>query len=278
MLKTYIQYLLPQRLITSCAGYLAKSRQDWLKNILIRRFIQRYQVDLSPAVQTDPLAYPSFSDFFTRRLKPELRPIAAGNDTLACPVDGCISQIGSIRQNQLLQAKNYYFDLETLLGNDINIAQTFCNGSYATFYLGPRDYHRVHMPLSGRLQKTIFVPGKLFSVNRMAADLIPGLYSRNERLVCLFDTDAGPMAVILVGAMIVGSIETVWTGHPVRAAKLTESIPARSVQIDKGGELGQFNLGSTVILLFAPNQIKWAQNLGANDTVQFGQFLGKINK
>jgi len=279
MLKVYIQYFLPKRLLTTLAGWIAESRNPRLKNYAIRNFIRRYNVDMSLARIEDPEEYETFNSFFIRKLKPELRPITKGENDIACPADGTIAQIGQIKQNQLLQAKNFYFDLETLLGNDTQLAETFYDGSFATLYLAPHNYHRVHMPLDGKLEKVIYVPGKLFSVNRMTSDIIPRLYSRNERLICLFDTVAGPMAVIFVGAMIVGSIQTIWMDKPVSTQQSSHIKPdSRPIHIARGAELGQFKLGSTVIVLFRQNQVEWSNSLNSTSAVQFGQFLGKIKE
>ncbi|VVC76808.1 Phosphatidylserine decarboxylase proenzyme [Aquicella siphonis] len=275
-ISVYIQYLLPHHLITAIMGWLARIRIEWLKNWMIKRFIRKYQVDMTTALIENPDAYPDFNSFFTRRLKPELRPIAARSGEIACPVDGCIAQIGQIHKNQLLQAKGFYFDLETLLGEDSRLASAFYDGTFATLYLAPRDYHRVHSPFSGRLVQSIYLPGKLFSVNRMTSELIPQLYSRNERLVMLFDTAAGPMALIMVGAMIVGNIQTVWMNQPVRTRHRQIVSPSSEIQFQTGDELGHFKLGSTVILLFGKNRVAWEPLLHPHSTVLFGQLLGNM--
>ena len=277
--SVYAQYLLPQHLLTSLMGCVAESQHPWFKNRLIHRFIKTYKVDMSEAAIENPEAYPTFNNFFIRQLKPGLRPIVQEVQAIASPADGTIAQIGQIHKNQLLQAKNFYFDLDTLLGGDSELTSTFYNGSFATLYLAPHNYHRVHMPLSGRLEKTIYVPGKLFSVNRITSSIIPQLYARNERLIALFATPAGPMAVILVGAIIVGSIQTVWMQQPMRTKRIiTEIFSNKSdkIELNKGDELGHFQLGSTVILLFAQNKITWAPALTSTATIKFGQFLGKI--
>lgn len=273
-----IQYVLPKQLLTILLGYLAESHQTWLKNWLIRRFITSFHVDMSSACIENPSEYPTFNHFFIRQLKPSLRPLCPGENEIACPVDGTIAQIGGIHQNQLLQAKDMYFDLDTLLGNDTELATFFYDGLFTTLYLAPHNYHRVHMPLAGRLVKTRYIPGKLFSVNRMTSELIPQLYSRNERLICLFDSDAGPMAIIFVGAMIVGSIQTAWMNHPVRAKKIQADTCTKPFHLDKGAELGHFKIGSTVILLYGKNRINWSPTLQSGSTVLFGQALGKIFK
>jgi phosphatidylserine decarboxylase len=257
------QYLIPQHALTRFAGWVAECRWPWLKNRLIYWFIKRYSVDMSAALIESPEAYSNFNSFFTRQLKPELRPIVAGNHQLASPSDSSISQIGKIHHHTLVQAKGFDFDLLSLLGGKKEIADLFYDGSFATLYLSPKDYHRVHMPFSGKLRETIYIPGQLFSVNNQTAASVPKLFARNERLVCLFDTAAGPMAVIMVGAMIVGSINTVWQNNT-----------DKEVHLNKGEELGHFKLGSTVILLFAKNKIDWAPGLQKDTIVHMGQLLG----
>ncbi len=275
-MSVYIQYVLPQHLFSSLMGWLAEIRIPWLKNYFIYRFIKTYQVDMSLAQEENPTHYPTFNSFFIRQLKPKLRPIASGKHEIACPVDGTIAQIGQIRKNQLLQAKQFYFDLDTLLGGDTQLAKNFYDGSFATHYLAPYNYHRVHMPLSGKLEKTIYVPGKLFSVNVMTSELIPHLYSRNERLICLFSTDAGPMAVILVGALNVGNIQTVWMDTPHRS-QLSITTYSQDIFLPTGAELGYFKLGSTVILLFGKDKIAWHPTFTSGSSAQFGQLIGHIS-
>jgi phosphatidylserine decarboxylase len=276
--SAYTQYVIPKHLLTNLMGCLAESRDPWLKNLLIQQFIKHYNVDMTEAAIENPEAYPTFNDFFIRKLKPDLRPVVEGPHAMASPVDGTIAQIGQIRKNQLLQAKHFYFDLETLLGCDTQLAHAFYDGSYTTLYLAPHDYHRVHMPLTGCLEKTIYVPGKLFSVNRITSEVIPHLYARNERLISIWNTDAGPMAVILVGAMLVGSIHPVWMRQPIRAKQIMTETFSNKMELAKGDELGYFKLGSTVILLFAPNKISWVPSLTAKSIIKFGQFLGNILK
>lgn len=276
-IKTYAQYCMPQQLLTLLMGKLAEIRNPRFKRWMIQRFIQTYKVDMSLALEENIENYPTFNDFFIRQLKPELRPITPERDAIASPVDGTIAQIGYIKHNQLLQVKEFYFDLETLVGQDSSLAQTFYDGSFVTLYLAPHDYHRVHMPIQGSLEKTIYVPGKLFSVNRISSELIPNLYSRNERLISVFATQAGPMAVIMVGAMIVGSISTAWEQKIKRDQKGRVQTFDHPITLDKGEEIGYFSLGSTVILLFAKDRIKWAPHLKPATPIQFGQFLGNFS-
>lgn len=277
-LFVFLQSLLPQHLLSQLAGWVANSRNHWIKNRFIHWFMERYQIDLSEAVIEAPEAYATFNDFFTRALKPETRPIAADSNAIACPVDGTIAQIGYVHENHLLQVKDHYFNLEALLGGDNQLAEAFYDGAFATFYLAPNNYHRIHMPLKGRLTKTLFIPGKLFSVNRITTDLVPDLYARNERLVTVFDTAAGPMAVILVGAMIVGSMQTNWMQRPIKSRQIQINTPNRTIELEKGAELGQFKLGSTVICLFGKDKIEWIENASFHQPVKFGQNLGNLIK
>jgi phosphatidylserine decarboxylase len=271
-----MQYLVPQRLLSCFAGVLCECRWRWWKNWQINFLIRRYGADLKSAQLEDIEAYPTFNSFFTRYLKPELRPIVQGAQQIACPVDGSISQIGSIQQDQLFQAKGFYFSLSTLLGGSEIWTKIFIGGQFATLYLAPKDYHRVHMPFTGVLRETIYIPGKLFSVNTLTAQSISQLFSKNERLVCLFDTAAGPMAVILVGAMLVSSIRTVWSIDRTVASKIikNEIYPEPTISLERGAELGHFRMGSTVIVLFAKDGMQWAEELQPSSVVQMGQLLG----
>lgn len=276
-----LQYLLPQHLLSRVVGKLAESRR--FKNPLIKAFIKRYKVDLSEALLQDPEKFETFNAFFTRALKGSARPIAGGSNDIVCPADGAISQLGNIVDNKLFQVKGRHFNLQALLGGDEEMATLFQEGSFATVYLSPRDYHRVHMPLGGRLQKTVYVPGKLFSVNKTTAAAVPDLFARNERFVCLFQTDAGPMAVILVGAMIVAGIECVWSGHvcpgsgtrTIRNTDYSNHNPP--IQFASGAEMGRFKLGSTAIVLFAHGAINWEPELNADSAVRMGQLFGTMN-
>jgi phosphatidylserine decarboxylase len=267
--KVLPQYLVPQHAFTRLLGWMCESRWSWLKSWMINTFIRRYNVDMKAAIIENPDDYPTFNEFFTRHLKPELRPIVSGPDQIACPVDGQISQIGKIDNDTIFQAKGFDYSLNTLLGGDITRAKPFLNGNFATIYLSPKDYHRIHMPISGTLRETIHIPGSLFSVNTLTTATVPNLFARNERLVCLFDTEAGPMAVILVGAMLVGSIHTAWD-NPARTKTITKKTHS-NIHLDKGAELGYFQLGSTVIMLFAENKIKWEPNQIAGTDVRMGE-------
>lgn len=235
---------------------------------------------MQEAIEPNPLAYPTYNDFFGRQLKPECRPIDTDPDSIVSPADGSIAQIGKIAKEKILQAKNHNYSLSTLLGNDKNLAATFINGSFATIYLAPKDYHRVHMPLAGKLTAMMHVPGKLFSVSPKTADNIPDLFARNERVITVFNTEFGPMAVILVGAMIVGSIETVWHGvitPPHRAGIRKWEYGQQNIHLAKGDELGRFKLGSTVILLLPKGLSTWNGELKKDSTIQMGRKLGEIS-
>ncbi len=236
-----------------------------------------YDVDMNEAAQENIENYESFNEFFTRKLKPETRPIDNEDSAIISPADGRISQLGPITGGTLFQAKGKDFLCKDLLANDENLAKSFHNGHFATIYLSPRDYHRVHMPLSGTLKKIIFVPGKLFSVNNSTAENISNLYAKNERAICTFETNIGLVAVVFVGAMIVASIETRWTGIIKSKEIITLENFLKDMDIQKGNEIGQFKLGSTIILLFQNNSIAWDNELAANQSVRMGQRLGSTN-
>lgn len=268
------QYPLPQHLISRLIGYLARCRNPWVKNTFIERFIRAFDVDMSQALEPDPRAYPCFNDFFTRALRADARPIG---DELVSPTDGYLSQSGRIERGTLVQAKGQHYSLTTLLGGDADQATPFRDGSFATVYLSPSDYHRVHMPLDGTLRETVYVPGRLFSVNLATADHVPGLFARNERLVCFFDTPHGPMAMVLVGAMIVAAIETVWAGQITpKSGEIQTTRFDAPIRLAKGEEMGRFKLGSTVILCFA-DPVAFRQDLHVDGSfVRMGQSLGEF--
>lgn len=275
-----LQYSIPHHSLSRLIGRLAECEAPWFKNRLVTWFAKRYQVDMSLAAQEDLTAFKNFNDFFTRELKPDARPIDDNPDSVVCPADGVISQIGSIKHGRIFQAKGHSFSANELLGGDSERSKEFKNGTFCTVYLSPKDYHRVHMPVSGTLREMIYVPGRLFSVNQTTAENVPELFARNERVVCIFDTDNGPMAVVLVGAMIVASIETVWAGlitPPTRELRAFSYRPEdrQPITLQKGDELGRFKLGSTAILLFAENKVDWLEEMKANCAVQMGQALGQ---
>lgn len=273
------QYLLPHHLLSRLIGCAAECRAAWFKNRLINWFIKQYQVNMSEAQIEDPAAFEHFNAFFTRALKDGARPLDNTADAVLCPADGAISQLGRIEHGRIFQAKGHSFSVVELLGGNTQLASPFMGGEFATVYLSPKDYHRVHMPLAGTLKQMVYVPGRLFSVNQTTAENVPELFARNERVVCLFDTERGPMAVVLVGAMIVASVETVWAGlvtPPKRELKTFDYDEAARapITLEKGAELGRFKLGSTAIVLFGPEQVKWAQSLAAGSSVQMGQLMG----
>jgi phosphatidylserine decarboxylase len=273
------QYLLPHHLLSRLIGLAAGCRIGWFKSRLIAWFARRYQVDMSQALVEDLGNYEHFNAFFTRALKDGARPLDPTPGAILCPADGAVSQLGPIDSGRIFQAKGHSFSVLELLGGDIQRAAPFMGGDFATVYLSPKDYHRVHMPLAGTLTEMVYVPGRLFSVNQTTAENVPELFARNERVVCLFDTERGPMAVVLVGAMIVASIETVWAGlvtPPRRELKTTryDEAARAPIHLEKGAELGRFKLGSTAIVLFGPQQVDWAQGIGAGSPVCMGQTLG----
>lgn len=279
-LLTLIQYFVPQHLLSRCVGWIAESRADWIKNTFIGHFAQRYQVDMSEAVEENALAYENFNAFFTRALKDGARPIDADTTSIVCPADGAISQLGPINGDAVFQAKGHYYSLNELLGGNAERAKPFLNGIFATVYLSPKDYHRVHMPFTGTLREMIHVPGDLFSVNTRTAENVPRLFARNERVVAIFDTEIGPMAVVLVGAMIVASIETVWAGIVAPARRQVRVTDYRGntrppIVLEKGAELGRFRLGSTAIVCFGPGAAEWLPEFRDGTPTRIGERLGQ---
>ncbi|HRF45003.1 MAG TPA: archaetidylserine decarboxylase [Candidatus Competibacteraceae bacterium] len=280
-LRNMPQYLLPQRLLTRLIYWAARIRTPWFKDTLIRLFVRHFRVNLLEALEPDLHAYPDFNAFFTRALKPGARPFVPSDRVVCCPVDGAVSQAGTADADTLLQAKGRTFSLTGLLGGDAERAQPFQGGTFATLYLSPRDYHRIHMPLTGQLREMVHIPGKLYSVSPLTTRMVPRLFARNERVVTLFDTPAGPMALVLVGAINVASIETVWAGAitpPLGTTIRHWNYPLQgdgAVRLDKGAEMGRFNMGSTVILLFGPGAVRWDREMQPDATVRMGQRLGK---
>ncbi len=277
------QYPLPHHLLSRLIYKTTRIEARPVKNALIRAAIRHFNIDMSLAAEQEIDTYPHFNSFFTRALRPGARPICQGPDEIACPVDGAISQLGEITHGRIFQAKGHDYSLEALLGGYRHLRDEFDGGRFATIYLSPRDYHRIHMPLTGKLREVIYIPGRLFSVNAATTRAIPGLFARNERLVAIFDTEAGPMAVILVAAIFVAGIETVWSGnfgdemfrkfqHWNHAAD--SHLP--QVTLNKGEEIGRFNMGSTVILLFGKERMAWLDSARAGNTVQMGEKLGLL--
>ena len=270
------QYLLPKKALTYFAGWVATRRWGSLTTRLIAWFVQRYQVNMAEAANPDLASYACFNDFFTRALRADARPLAAS--TWVCPVDGAISQFGAIAHDQIFQAKGHSYSSTALVGGDAALAAQFDNGAFATIYLSPRDYHRIHMPCDGRLTRMIYVPGDLFSVNPTTARGVPGLFARNERVVCVFDTDHGPMVLTLVGATIVGSMATVWHGvvNPPRLPQVTEwHYDEGAVTLRQGDEMGRFLLGSTVVLLWPRGTLGWNPEWQPGAPVRLGEAMGR---
>ncbi|MGM0536338.1 MAG: archaetidylserine decarboxylase [Pseudomonadota bacterium] len=274
-LFSLIQYPVPHHLLSRLVGRLADCRQPWLKNACIRAFIRQFRVDMDEAAEPDPTAYATFNDFFTRVLKEDARPLGEG---LTSPADGTLSQFGAIEAGQLLQAKGHRFSMMEMLGNDGEAARRYLGGSFATVYLSPSDYHRVHMPLSGTLTEMVYVPGRLFSVNAATTEHVPNLFARNERLVCHFDTEHGPMVVVLVGAMIVAAIETVWAGQITPLSGEVQRVRFDTpVRLEKGQEMGRFKLGSTVVMAFS-EPVTFTDDLAPRAKVRMGQSLGQLSR
>ena len=272
-----LQYALPHRFLSRIMFYLTRSEWRWVKNTFIRQIVKRYQVDMSDALEPDLAAYPSFNAFFTRALRPGARPITAGADLLLCPADGAISQAGAVTEGRIVQAKGMDYSAAELLG-DSELAKTFVNGSFATVYLSPRDYHRLHMPVTGKLLRTLHVPGRLFSVATWTAESIPRLFARNERLVCIFETEHGLVALVLVGAIFVSSIDTVWGGTvtPPYAQKIVEALFDGGPSLMAGAEMGRFNMGSTAIVL-TEKPIQFDVDIAAAAPVKMGRSLGRFS-
>lgn len=269
------QYLLPKQALTALAGRLAGARAGTLTTAVIRWFIRRYGVNMAEAAEHDVSRYATFNDFFTRALRPGARPLASSD--LTCPVDGAISQLGTIDGEQLLQAKGQVYSTWALLGGDRALAAAFTNGTFATLYLSPRDYHRIHMPCDGRITRMIHVPGDLFSVNPVTARGVPALFARNERVVCLFEGARGPFVMVLVGATIVGSMATVWHGvvNPPRPGSVREwRYDEPGVVLRKGDEMGRFLLGSTVVMLFPAGCMTFVPEWSAERPVRLGESMG----
>jgi len=273
-----MQYLLPQHLLSALMYRLTRLSWRPLRVFLIRAFVRHFRVDMGQALEPDLAVYPSFNAFFTRAIRPEVRPLPPEAEALTCPADGALSQFGAIVAGRLFQAKGLDYRLEELVG-DPDWATRFAGGTFATIYLSPRDYHRVHMPATGQLSAMIHVPGRLFSVNQATSRLVPRLFARNERVVCLFEAETGPFALILVGAIFVGSMETVWAGEITPARGLS---PRRHYEgaeapcLARGAEMGRFNMGSTVILLFPAGQVTWEAGLVPGMRLRMGQRLGRL--
>lgn len=275
-LLAYPFYVLPHHAISWCMYKLARVRWRPLKNFSIYVYTKLNAVNMDEAITTDKYAYANLNAFFTRALKPERRPFTQDTQAWLCPVDGAVSQAGSIENGRIFQAKGIDYSLLELVGGDENMAQVFQQGRFSTLYLSPKDYHRIHMPQAGRLKRMIYIPGRLFSVATHTVNVIPRLFARNERCVCLFETDDGPMAMILVGAINVSAIETIWHGLVTSIAKTIMRVDYKQddVKLQRGDEMGRFNLGSTVIVL-ATEKFEWDSDIIAGAEIKLGQRLGK---
>ncbi len=277
-----LQHVLPQHLATAAIHWLARVENALVRKALIRGFLRLYpQVDLGEAARTEVAQYRSFNDFFTRELRPGARPIDAATDAIVSPVDGRVSQAGAIDGQQLLQAKGHGYTAEALLGSAARAA-AFRGGQFATIYLAPFNYHRIHMPLAGTLREAVHIPGALYSVNQVTAENVPGLFARNERVVCVFDTPAGPLAMVLVGALFVGSMSLAWQAGEITPANPRPRFPtpvpppSPAPQLARGQEMGRFNMGSTVILLLPPGMAEWSETLVPGRALRLGERIGAL--
>lgn len=277
-LTTLPQYILPHHFLSKLMSKFTHSEIKVWKNLMISQIIKFYEVDISEANEQDINNFASFNHFFTRELKPGIRPITSDNNAISCPADGEVSQAGLIEHGKIFQAKGKSFSAIDLLGGNAERAKPFEDGSFTTIYLSPKDYHRLHMPFKGTLTEMIHIPGRLFSVNNATANSVNGLFARNERVACLFDTELGPMALILVGAIFVSSVETTWHGivtppsiESVRSWQYQEDAPV----IEKGEEMGRFNMGSTIIVLFGKDRVEWEADFKAGKKVKLGEMIAK---
>jgi len=276
-----LQHLLPQHGISRMVLAATRSRAPAFKNALIRLFVRGFDPDMKDAVETEPTAYASFNEFFTRALRAGTRPVDSDPRAIVSPVDGTVSEAGELTADRLMQAKGHEYSLRALLAGNAAWERTFLGGTFATIYLAPYNYHRIHMPLAGELRESFYVPGRLFSVNRTTAQLVPGLFSRNERVFCGFDSGGMPWANILVGALNVGSMATVWHGDVTpRKVREVTALPVGDVlapaTLGKGDEMARFNMGSTVILLFPPGAVRWDGRLAAGNTLRMGERIGTL--
>jgi phosphatidylserine decarboxylase len=277
-----LQYLLPHRALSRLVYWATRRTWKPWKDFLIARVLHSYRVDMREALVEDAFAYPTFNAFFTRALKADARPLPDDPQAIACPADGRISQLGAIDSDggRIFQAKGFDFSAAELLGDE-TAAEPYRGGRFVTIYLSPRDYHRVHMPLAGTLRETLHIPGRLFSVAPFSVEAIPRLFARNERMVCHFSGDHGPFAVVMVGAMLVSSVETVWSGleiPPYARAPTRKDWRDRQIRLERGAELGRFNMGSTVIVLAPPGLVQWQPGLGHEVPVRVRQALGLTGK
>jgi phosphatidylserine decarboxylase len=278
-----LQHIIPQHFLSKMMWRLTRCEYKWLLKLILPLFIRLFKVNMKEAKNPDWKSYSSFNNFFTRELNDDAREVSAEQNTIVSPVDGAISQLGKINADLIFQAKGHAYSLTQLVGDREDLGETFKDGEFNTIYLSPKDYHRIHMPVDGTLKEMIHVPGQLFSVSPTTVENVPALFARNERVICLFDTPAGPMAMILVGAIFVGSIETIWHGEvtpptrkDIRNWKYDDQSSNESVTIKKGEEMGRFNMGSTVILLYANKHMDWEKELKTENKVQLGEVIGNI--
>ena len=281
-IKALPQYLMPGHLVSRFTHAFTRVRAPWIKNRFTTWFIGHFNVNMDEALESDPHAYEHFNAFFTRELKPGVRPIVDTPEGIACPVDGAVSQACPITDGLIFQAKGHDYSLVQLLGGSEERAAPFQGGNFTTIYLSPKDYHRIHMPVTGTLREMVHVPGRLFSVNPATTRVIPGLFARNERVVAIFDTELGPMAMVNVGAVNVGSIETVWAGEVTppagRVVRSWHYEGDEAITLQRGEEMGRFNMGSTVILVFGPDVVEWAEAIQPSAPVRLGQLLATVKK
>jgi phosphatidylserine decarboxylase len=278
-IKVLPQYALPQHTLSKLMSYITHSENKALKNWCINTVIKHYGVNMAEALEENPEVFKSFNHFFTRELKPEVRLLTTEENAIACPADGSVSQAGNITDGDIFQAKGMSFSTVDLLGGDFERAKPFADGVFATIYLSPKDYHRLHMPLTGTLREMVHIPGKLFSVNTTTTRSVPGLFARNERVAAIFDTETGPMALVLVGAIFVSSIETVWYGvvtPPTAPSVQTWHYDDKPITLKKGEEMGRFNMGSTIIILFGKDKVQWESEFKADQLVNLGEMMGRI--
>ncbi len=282
--KLAFQYALPKHGVSKLVGYLAKAKLGFVTTFFVKSFIKAYDINMDEAKHSDPKHFDTFNEFFTRELAPGVRTIVDGEHEVAHPVDGAVSQAGTIETDKLVQAKNHYYTTLELLGGYEDLSAKFVDGDFACIYLAPSDYHRLHMPVDGTLTDMVYVPGDAFSVNPLTAQNVPNLFARNERVVAMFDTKIGPMAMVLVGATIVRSIETVWAGEitPPRGKDVTRwdypSEGEKSVHLKKGEEMGRFKLGSTVVCLFGKDAIEFTADIKAGATTRLGELFATVKE
>ena len=276
------QYVVPQHLLSLLAGKISSSENAKLKNFLISYFLKNYDINMSEAEVQNAFEFETFNHFFTRKLKNDVRPISSENNVIISPADGVVSQVGLIKNGEIFQAKGRSFNLYDFLGRNKNISDFFLNGSFSTIYLSPKDYHRIHMPFPGTLMSMDYIPGNLFSVNPVTVESVDNLFARNERLSCIFETKNGPMAVVLVGAMIVSGIRVIWEKNPfIKNRKVQHfKYPLKgegSVHLNKGDELGRFLLGSTVVICFPNKKVNWNKNIMLETSLKMGQSIARTS-